>query len=204
MNGYPPHRERQTAGANILKGHGQVIIHNKGGMIQEERSYRKKRMNPQLTGAAGVFYVAAELSMRGMVAMPSIRNTKGADILVSNPEGTKFALIQVKTSKSKVGFWPIGEGARDWKGANHYFAFVRRANRHFEVFLEKAAVVIREAGQSKAMVILASRKPWALSWTMTGQYAATQDAEERTRRQWETFTLGANRTDKKDPFPSKG
>lgn len=40
-------------------------------------------MNAQLTGAAGVFYVASELSMRGMVALPSIRNVKGADIVIT-------------------------------------------------------------------------------------------------------------------------
>jgi len=101
-------------------------------------------MNAQLTGAAGVFYVASELSMRGLVALPSIRNVKGADILVANQEGTEFAFLQVKTSQSKVGFWPIGEGARQWKGRDSYYVFVRRVHDRFEVFMEKAEVVARE------------------------------------------------------------
>ncbi len=33
-----------------------------------------------LIGAAGVYYVAAELSLRGLIAMPTIHNTAGMDI----------------------------------------------------------------------------------------------------------------------------
>ena len=88
-------------------------------------------MNAQLTGAAGVFHVAAELSMAGWVALPSIRNVQGADILVADPDGKRFVLIQVKTSKSKVTFWPVGKGALDWTGPNCYYAFVRRAGDCF-------------------------------------------------------------------------
>jgi len=96
-------------------------------------------INLQLTGAAGVFYVAAELSMRGLVALPSIRNVKGADILIADPEGKGFAFIQVKTSKSGVIFWPLGEGARSWTGPDCYYVFVRRIRDHFEAYLKRAA-----------------------------------------------------------------
>jgi hypothetical protein len=146
-------------------------------------------MNAQLTGAAGVFYVASELSMRGLVALPSIRNVKGADILVANQEGTKFAFLQVKTSKSKVTFWPIGEGARQWNGRDCYYVFVRRVHDRFEVFLEHASVVAREAETAEKLYVSRGVKKWALCWPMTGK-DATKGAEERTRRQWETFTLG--------------
>ena len=146
-------------------------------------------MNAQLTGAAGVFYVASELSMRDLVALPSIRNVKGADILVANQEGTEFAFLQVKTSKSKVNFWPIGEGARQWKGRDCYYVFVRRVHDRFEVFMEKAEVVAREAAASEKLTTERGCKKWALAWPLTGLYA-TKGAEERTRRRWETFTLG--------------
>jgi hypothetical protein len=146
-------------------------------------------MNAQLIGAAGVFYVASELSMRGLVALPSIRNVKGADILVANQEGTEFAFLQVKTSKSKVTFWPIGEGARQWKGRNCYYVFVRRVHDRFEVFMEKAEVVARESETCEKLTIKRGNKKWALAWPMTGLYA-TKGAEERTRQRWETFILG--------------
>ena len=143
---------------------------------------------PQLTGAAGVFYVASELSMRGMVALPSIRNVKGADILVADPDGKRFAFLQLKTSKSKVTFWPIGEGARTWKGHDCYYVFVRRVLDHFEVFMEKAKIVVEEAEAGEKLVMKRGIKKWALAWPMTGMYA-TKGAEERTRRQWEEFNL---------------
>ena len=146
-------------------------------------------MNSQLTGAAGVFHVAAELSMAGWVALPSIRNVKGADILIADPDGKRFAFIQVKTSKSKVTFWPIGEGARKWKGSKCYYAFVRRAGDRFEVFLEKAAVVAREADAADRLTLKRGLKQWALAWPMTGLYA-TKGAEERSRRQWQAFLKG--------------
>lgn len=160
-------------------------------------------MNAQLVGVAGVFYMASELSMRGLVALPSIRNVKGADILVADPDGKRFAFLQVKTSQHKVTFWPIGEGAREWQGRDCYYVFVRRVHGRFEVFLEKAAIVAREATAAERLTNERECKKWALAWPMTGIYA-TKGAEERTRRQWETFTLGADRTYKKDPYPPKG
>ena len=149
-------------------------------------------MNAQLTGAAGVFYVASELSMRGLVALPSIRNVQGADILVADPEGKHFALFQVKTSKSKVTFWPIGESARKWKGRDCYYVFVRRVHGRFEAFLEKAAVVAREVTIADRLANKHGNKKWTLCWPMTGMYA-TKGAEERTRRQWERFSLASKR-----------
>ena len=41
-----------------------------------------------LVGAAGVHFVVSELSLRGLVALPTIRNTAGIDILVSEPDGS--------------------------------------------------------------------------------------------------------------------
>jgi len=147
-------------------------------------------MNPQLTGAAGVFFVASELSMRGLVALPSIRNVKGADILVADPDGKAFAFIQVKTSKSGVIFWPLGEGARIWKGPDCYYVFVRRVQGHFEAYLERAAIVAKEAEAAARLALRRGCKKWGLAWTMTGIYA-TPGAKERARRQWEQFGLNS-------------
>jgi hypothetical protein len=150
---------------------------------------KKRTMNPQLVGAAGVFYVASELSMRGLVALPSIRNVKGADILVADPDGRRFAFLQVKTSKSKVIFWPIGDSALKWTGRNCYYVFVRRVHDHFEAFLEKASVVAGEVQAADRSASKRGNKKWALAWLISGRDAA-KGAQERTRRQWETFRLG--------------
>jgi len=146
-------------------------------------------MNSQLVGAAGVFHVAAELSMRGLVALPSIRNVKGADILVADPDGKRFAFLQVKTSKSKVTFWPISERAGEWVGPNCYYAFVRRVGNQFEVFLERAKVVAEESAASDQAAAQRGNKKWAPCWAIRGQ-GVPDGVEERARRQWEEFNLG--------------
>ena len=145
-------------------------------------------MNKQLTGAAGVFYVASELSMRGMVAIPTIRNVAGADILVSDPEGKHFAFIQVKTSKSKVTFWPLGNNFRDWVGENCYYVFVRRVGDRFEAFLEKADIIARETEICHQISVKKGDKKWAVCWPISGKWA-TKDAQERTRHNWENFRV---------------
>jgi hypothetical protein len=41
-----------------------------------------------LIGAAGVHFVVSELSLRGLIALPTIRNTAGVDVLVTDKKGT--------------------------------------------------------------------------------------------------------------------
>jgi hypothetical protein len=55
------------------------------------------KLDKALIGAAGVNFVAAELSRRGYIALPTIRNTRGIDLLVSSPTSSKALKIQVKT-----------------------------------------------------------------------------------------------------------
>jgi hypothetical protein len=54
------------------------------------------KLEKSLVGACGVFYVSAELSRRGWIAMPTIRNTSGVDIIAT--KDNKSVSIQVKTS----------------------------------------------------------------------------------------------------------
>lgn len=41
------------------------------------------KIQPATIGNAGVYYVCFELSLRGLIAMPTVRNTAGIDVLVS-------------------------------------------------------------------------------------------------------------------------
>jgi hypothetical protein len=52
----------------------------------------------QLTGVAGVHYVAAYLSFLGYHAVPTTRNVRGPDVLVSTVDGTQGVSLQVKTT----------------------------------------------------------------------------------------------------------
>ena len=44
--------------------------------------------NSALIGAAGVHFVVSELSLRGLIALPTIRNTANVDVIVTNKQGT--------------------------------------------------------------------------------------------------------------------
>lgn len=46
-------------------------------------------ISKELVGAAGVHYVASELSFRGMIALPTIRNTAGYDLIVVSADGKR-------------------------------------------------------------------------------------------------------------------
>lgn len=52
--------------------------------------------NHQLTGVAGVHYVAAFLSYCGLHAVPTTRNVRGPDLLLSNMDGSEGLSLQVK------------------------------------------------------------------------------------------------------------
>lgn len=51
-----------------------------------------------LIGIAGVHYVVSELSRRGLIALPTIRNTQSYDFIAATRDGTRHANIQVKAS----------------------------------------------------------------------------------------------------------
>ena len=70
----------------------------------------------QLTGVAGVHFVASYLSYLGLHAVPTTRNVSGPDVLVSSLDGGKSATLQVKTT-----VWAMrtrGRGAN--KKPHHY------------------------------------------------------------------------------------
>ena len=81
-----------------------------------------------LSGVAGEYFVAAELSRRGYIASITLRNSKGVDILCSNAEATKTVGIQVKTAKGKAVEWVLGQKAEDYFADNLFYVFVSLNN----------------------------------------------------------------------------
>lgn len=135
-----------------------------------------------MIGAAGVHYVVSHLSLRGLIALPTIRNTAGVDVLVSNMEGTWHANLQVKTSRSKVSFWPVGGRWKSWKGPNNFYVFLRYDAKlpGFEVFLESSAEVAKNVTKGIEEEKRKGLKKWAPCFYAQGEY-------ERLKRQWEHF-----------------
>jgi hypothetical protein len=65
------------------------------------------RLSTTLSGIAGEYFVAAELSRRGYVASLTLRNTRGIDILVSTPDASRSVGIQVKTKQGRGAEWVL-------------------------------------------------------------------------------------------------
>jgi hypothetical protein len=84
-----------------------------------------------------------ELSLRGLIAIPTTRNTAGIDVLVSMADGTASASIQVKTSQSRVSFWPAPHPRSISESTDVWFVFLRwiAQEEHFEAFMETAGSV---------------------------------------------------------------
>lgn len=85
------------------------------------------KLSKQLSGIAGEYYVAAELSRRGYLAAITLRNSDGIDILVSNQSGERTFSIQVKTTQNKRK-WILGKKVEEDTAANKFYIFVNIPN----------------------------------------------------------------------------
>lgn len=61
----------------------------------------------QITGNAGLYHAAWQLTRRGWHVMPTIRNARGSDLIVTNAEETVFFGVQSK-ALSKRDPVPLG------------------------------------------------------------------------------------------------
>jgi hypothetical protein len=148
-----------------------------------KRPKKKAARQTSLTGSAGVHFVCAELCMHGLIALPTIRNTKGMDVVVLTQDGKLLANLQVKTSSKKVSFWPISEHYDDWNGKNDYYVFVRYVdNEKFEAFLEPAYRVIRDVDAAQEEERKRGLAKWAPCWYLP------KDAKiPRAKLRWSFF-----------------
>jgi len=71
------------------------------------------RLSSLLSGVAGEYFVAAELSRRGYIASVTLRNTRGIDILASNTDATRSVGIQVKTRQGAETTWVLSKRAEE-------------------------------------------------------------------------------------------
>jgi hypothetical protein len=77
-----------------------------------------------LAGVAGEYFVAAELSRRGLIASISLRNTRGIDILATNQDGSRSVTIQCKTSQKTHKRWLLSDKSEAFVSSTHFYIFV--------------------------------------------------------------------------------
>ena len=158
-----------------------------------------KKIKNDLIGAAGVHYVAYRLSLRGLIALPTIRNTAGVDLLVSDPGSGSQAALQIKTSLQRVSFWPTSRHDRCLQGAGAFYVFVRRPkpDAEFEAFLEKADVVVQQVRENAEDLQRRGRKVFAY-WKLPNGKA------EKLKAAWKTFRPGGNFARPSERFSNAG
>jgi len=61
----------------------------------------------QLTGNAGMYHVARELSRRGWHVMPTVRNARGADLYAASEDETRVLPVQSKALSKRFAV-PLG------------------------------------------------------------------------------------------------
>ena len=81
-----------------------------------------------LTGVAGEYLVAGELSRRGWIASLTLRNTRGVDILLTSESLDRLVGIQVKTSGGSKPEWILGKKAESMIEPSVFYAFVLLMN----------------------------------------------------------------------------
>lgn len=70
-------------------------------------AWRARIVRHQLTGNAGLYHVARELSRRGWHVMPTVRNARGADLYAASEDETVVLPIQSKALSKKAPV-PLG------------------------------------------------------------------------------------------------
>lgn len=84
----------------------------------------KEKLSSILSGVAGEYLCAGELSRRGYIASITLRNSRGVDVLVTNEDATKSAAIQVKTNQGNSKEWMLGIKSEDYHADNLFYVFV--------------------------------------------------------------------------------
>jgi hypothetical protein len=130
-------------------------IHGASALLQERSSV--------LTGVAGEYYVAAELSARGYIASITLRNTKGVDILCSSADASKSVGIQVKTNRKSTRAWMLNKKAEDYFADNLFYVLVTLNNRkrHPDFFVVPSKTVAKYVKEGHAA--------WLQSTSRSGQ-----------------------------------
>ncbi len=141
-------------------------------------------LSKDLIGVAGVHYVISALSLRGIIALPTVRNTAGIDIIVANKDGNKTALIQVKCSGKKVKFWPTPSEDKILSGKKCYYVFMRyiEEKENFEVFLVEGKEVKKQVTKNMEYYRKKGKKEFPY-------FAIAEEDEEYYKQCWKGFRI---------------
>jgi len=84
----------------------------------------KRRLEKILSGVAGEYFVAGELSRRGYLASITLRNTRDIDILVASADASRSVAIQVKTNQGNKPEWVLTKKVEQLNDPGIFYIFV--------------------------------------------------------------------------------
>lgn len=144
------------------------------------------KISNNLSGIAGTYYVAAELSNFGYIALVTMKNTSGIDILVSSEKTFNSIGIQVKTNQSgnRKG-WLLSEKNETLCNSNLVYIFVNinSANTKPDFYIVPSVIV--------SETITKGHQSWLKTPSKSGlPHKDTSlrmffDNEERYKNKWE-------------------
>lgn len=150
---------------------------------------KKTELTSLLSGVAGEYFVAAELSRRGYLASITLRNTKGVDILCSNSDATKTVAIQVKTNRRSNREWVLNQKAESFYAHNHFYVFVNLHDdkQQPDYFIVPSEVVARFVKDTHASWLASPGKNGRAHLDNTLRKFA--DLNEEYRNRWDFLGL---------------
>jgi hypothetical protein len=150
---------------------------------------QRSRLSTGLSGVAGEYFVAAELSRRGYVASLTLRNTRGIDILASNTDATKSVGIQVKANQGSGKEWMLNQKIENDIATNLFFVFIRLNDLAApEYYIVPRAAVARYVKENhKRWLDTPGRKGQPHQDTPMRKFA---DLENKYLGKWELLDLG--------------
>ncbi len=151
---------------------------------------RKIKSDSILTGVAGEYLVAGELSKRGYIASITLRNTREIDILVSNRDATKSVGIQVKSTRnSNARHWILNEKSENYYADNLFYVFVnlKEGDQRPDFFVVPSKIVAKQITKShKSWLKRPNRSGGKHKDTPMRQFF---DKEENYLEHWELLHL---------------
>lgn len=100
-----------------------------------------------ITGISGEYFVAGELSKRNYIALLTLRNTAGIDIIVTNPTTYKSTNIQVKTTRRNPP-WLLHKKNEKSYGNKLFYVFVNMMDDKQEYYVVPSKVVANRVKKS--------------------------------------------------------
>lgn len=148
-------------------------------------------MNTALVGIAGVHHVVSELSRRGLIALPTVRNTAAYDVVVVTPDGRRHANIQVKASSKRALFFRMPPSTRVRAGPRDFYVLVRwlPRDRRYQAFMLTGAEARAEVARRERVQRRRRRQGTRRSIVPVVSVTMDPARTRRWERRWLRWTL---------------